>query len=148
MTAGIIDESAIAEALRLSHPGERARQILSLQGLGLWHGDLAEMRRDSPRRPIEEPGETSPNTTEAASRMMMVLRVKAALKQLPPREREALRLHYDEGLRLEEIAERLGVKTGYAEVLINRALQHVSKIYIDSVGGHAEAAAEGGATAS
>ena len=138
MTAGIIDESAIAEALRLSHPGERARQILSLQGLGLWHGDLAEMRRDSPRSPVAEPGVTSPNTTEAASRMMMVLRVKAALKQLPPQEREALRLHYDEGLRLEEIAERLGVKTGYAEVLINSALQHVSKIYVDSVGGHAE----------
>lgn len=138
MTAGIIDESAIAEALRLSHPGERARQILSLQGLGLWHGDLAEMRGDSPRGPVEEPGVTSTNTTEAASRMMMVVRVKAALKQLPPREREALRLHYDEGLRLEEIAERLGVKTGYADVLINRALQHVSKIYVDSVGGQAE----------
>ena len=138
MTAGIIDESAIAEALRLSHPGEPARQILSLQGLGLWHGDLAEMRQDSPRRPAAEPDVTSPKTTEAGDRMMMVLRVKAALKQLPPQEREALRLHYDEGLRLEEIAERLGLKTSHADVLINRALQHVSKIYVDSVSGHAK----------
>jgi RNA polymerase sigma factor (sigma-70 family) len=138
MTSGIIDESAIAEALRLSHPGERAKQILNLQGLGLWRGDLAEMRRDSPRRPVTKRGLTSPKTTEAASRMKMVRRVKAALKQLPPKEREALRLHYDEGLRLEEIAERLGMKTDRACILIDRALLHVSKIYVDSAGGRLE----------
>ncbi len=136
MTSDIIDESAIAEALRLGQVGARAKQILSFQGLGLWHGDLAEMRRDSPKRPVAESGVTSPNTTEAADRMMMVLRVKAALKQLPPQEHEALYLHYHEGLGLEEIAERLGVKTGQADVLIRRALQHLSSIYVHSAGGH------------
>jgi RNA polymerase sigma factor (sigma-70 family) len=136
MTAGIIDESAITEALRLGQAGERAKQILSFQGLGLWHGDLAEMREDSPMRPVAEAGVSSQKTTEAANRMMMVLRVKAALRRLPPLEREALHLHYYEGLRSDEIAEKLGMKIGRADLLIQRALQHVTKIYADSIGGH------------
>ena len=62
----VLDESVLAEARRLS--GEKtysatimkalnefvrratARQIFDLQGLGLWEGDLSEMRRDSPRK--------------------------------------------------------------------------------------------------
>ncbi len=30
--------------------GIKARRILELRGLGLWEGDLAEMRRDRPRK--------------------------------------------------------------------------------------------------
>ena len=134
MTSGIIDESVIADAFAQSG----ANQILIFQGLGFWKGDLAEMRGDSPRRPVAEPGMTSPDTSEAVRRMVMILRMKAALKQLPPQEHEALRLHYNEALPLEEIAERLGVKTDQAAAVIDRALQHVNEIYIDSLDGHAE----------
>ncbi len=63
----VLDEHVLEEAVRLS--GERtysrvvgraledfvrrikARRILELAGRGLWEGDLAEMRRDRPRRP-------------------------------------------------------------------------------------------------
>jgi len=34
----------------------RARRILSLAGSGLWEGDLADMRRDRPRRPSRRAG--------------------------------------------------------------------------------------------
>jgi Arc/MetJ family transcription regulator len=62
----VLDERVLDEARRLS--GEKtysaaimraltefvrratARQILDLQGLGLWEGDLSEMRGDQPRR--------------------------------------------------------------------------------------------------
>ncbi|HEY1694978.1 MAG TPA: type II toxin-antitoxin system VapB family antitoxin [Polyangiaceae bacterium] len=62
----VLDEQLLEDATRLS--GEktysrtveraleefvrriRARQILSLTGSGLWEGDLAEMRRDPPKR--------------------------------------------------------------------------------------------------
>lgn len=62
----VLDEHLLEEATRLS--GERtysaavgralddfvrrihARQILTLQGSGLWEGDLGEMRRDPPPR--------------------------------------------------------------------------------------------------
>jgi len=38
-------ERALEEFVRR----RKAQQILSLQGAGLWQGDLAEMRRDPPR---------------------------------------------------------------------------------------------------
>jgi Arc/MetJ family transcription regulator len=62
----VLDERLLQEATRLC--GERtysrtvdraladfvrrikARQILELAGSGLWHGDLAQMRADRPRR--------------------------------------------------------------------------------------------------
>jgi hypothetical protein len=62
----VLDERLLEEAVRLS--GERtysgvvrralddyvqrirARRVLTLGGTGLWEGDLAEMRRDRPRR--------------------------------------------------------------------------------------------------
>ena len=62
----VLDDKLLDEAVRLS--GERtysaavnrsladfvrrikARQILDLAGLGLWKGDLAEMRQDRPKR--------------------------------------------------------------------------------------------------
>jgi RNA polymerase sigma factor (sigma-70 family) len=138
MTSGTIDESAIADALRLDQSGELASRILRLQGLGLWHGDLAEMRGDLPRRPVAESVVPSPNTNEEASRMVMVLKIKAALRQLTSEEREVLRLHYTEGLPLQEIAEKLRVKGKLAAALIDRALEHLSEIYVDKVGGHVE----------
>jgi Arc/MetJ family transcription regulator len=66
----VLDEQLLEDAVRLS--GERtysgvvqraledyvrrirARRILSLGGSGLWEGQLAEMRRDRPRRVRKE----------------------------------------------------------------------------------------------
>ena len=62
----VLDEALLEEAARLSgsktwsgavHQAlqdfvrrARARRILELRGLGLWEGDLGEMRRDRPAR--------------------------------------------------------------------------------------------------
>jgi RNA polymerase sigma-70 factor (ECF subfamily) len=46
---------------------------------------------------------------ECAARREMADRVTAAMEELPPRQRETLRLRVVEGLRYEEIAERMGV---------------------------------------
>ena len=62
----VLDESLLEEATRLSGSKTwsgtvqqalrdfvrraKARRILELRGLGLWEGDLGEMRRDRPAR--------------------------------------------------------------------------------------------------
>jgi RNA polymerase sigma factor (sigma-70 family) len=132
MTSGIIDESAIAEALRLGEP-QGIERLLRLQGLGLWHGDLADMRRDSARRPSAEPDVPPSSETDAATHFAMLLRVKAAVNRLPPREREVLQLHYFEGLPDSKIAERLGTTSIHAQRLIFRSLEHVREIYLSGV---------------
>jgi Arc/MetJ family transcription regulator len=49
--AGLKTYSAVVDlALRDLVRRAEARQILELQGSGLWEGDLAEMRDDRPRR--------------------------------------------------------------------------------------------------
>jgi DNA-directed RNA polymerase specialized sigma24 family protein len=131
MTSGIIDESAIAEALRLTEPGEGIKRLLRLQGLGLWHGDLSEMRGDVPRRPSTEPPPASAEAKEMMRHIKMVRQLRTALDRLPSEGREALYLRYYESLPIEAIADRLGMKTSQAAALIDGALQHVSKIYVD-----------------
>ena len=62
----MVDENLLKEAQKLSGQptysavvhralehlvrGIKARRILELRGSGLWEGDLAEMRRDRPRK--------------------------------------------------------------------------------------------------
>jgi len=58
MPSNPIDDSA-TEGVATPLPSERAKKILALQGRGLWHGDLAEMRRDKRRVPAAE---KSPDT--------------------------------------------------------------------------------------
>jgi len=64
----VLDEQLLEEAVRMAgvktysgavHMALRdfvrrakARRILELTGSGLWEGDLGEMRRDRPRRPL------------------------------------------------------------------------------------------------
>jgi RNA polymerase sigma factor (sigma-70 family) len=43
-----------------------------------------------------------------------------------PRQREAVRLRYAEGLTLEKVGERMGEKTSTVHLLINRALDNLS----------------------
>jgi RNA polymerase sigma-B factor len=130
MTSGIIDESAIAEALRLGD-AQGIERLLRLQGLGLWHGDLADMRRDSPRHP-PEPVLPSSSAEDAARRWAKLLRVKAALNRLPQRERKVLELRFFLELPASKIAEELGTTTIYAQELISRSLNHVREIYVRS----------------
>jgi DNA-directed RNA polymerase specialized sigma24 family protein len=133
MTSGIIDESAIAEALRLGEPGEAIKRLLRFQGLGIWHGDLSEMRGDVPRSPAPvEPSATSAEAQEMTRRMRMVRHVRQALDRLPPKPREALYLRYFKWLPIEEVADELCVPTPSAEELLREALDRVTAIYVET----------------
>jgi RNA polymerase sigma factor (sigma-70 family) len=134
MTSGIIDESAIAEALRLDEPGEGIKRLLRLQGLGLWHGDLSEMRGDVPRSPSAEPTPASAEAEEMTRRIRMVKRLRAALDRLPPEGREALYLRYFLTLPIEEIAGRLGVTTPSVVQRLREALRRVEAMYSETSG--------------
>jgi len=136
MTSGIIDESAIVEALRLGEPGEAIKRLLRLQGLGLWHGDLSEMRGDVPRRPA--PLEPTPPTDEAKEmmrRMKMVRQLRAALDRLPPQGRQALYLRYHESLPIEQIAGLLGLTALSAEKLLSDALSRIQSVNVEPADG-------------
>ncbi|HEX7155347.1 MAG TPA: type II toxin-antitoxin system VapB family antitoxin [Thermoanaerobaculia bacterium] len=50
------DQVLIARALEALVRYETAMQIFKYQGTGIWEGDLAEMREDSPRRPGKRSG--------------------------------------------------------------------------------------------
>jgi DNA-directed RNA polymerase specialized sigma24 family protein len=139
MTSAIIDESAIAEALRIGEPGEAIKRLLKLQGLGLWHGDLSEMRGDVPRSPA--PLEPLPPTDEAKEmmrHMKMVRTLRDALDHLSPERREALSLRYGKLLPIEEIAGRLGVTTPVATELLREALSGVQAMYVQTMDGRDE----------
>jgi RNA polymerase sigma factor (sigma-70 family) len=127
-SSDLIDESAIVEALRLSQPDERVQKLLNLQGRGLWHGDLADMRGDSPRRPSAETRALSPFAREAIARMATIRRFRDALNHLSSRCREVLRLHYEEGLPISDVAERLGITPRYTSTLIDKCLRRVAEL--------------------
>jgi RNA polymerase sigma factor (sigma-70 family) len=136
MMSSVIDESAIADALRLGEGSERARQILKLQGQGLWRGDLAEMRGDSPRRAaLKQPG-PSAGASELILQMAKVRRIRAALDRLPPQVREALYLHFNEHLPIEEIAEKLGISSTLAKKLIRESVERVRDGSLSGVENH------------
>jgi RNA polymerase sigma factor (sigma-70 family) len=132
MTSGIIDESAIAEALRLAEPGEGIKRLLRLQGLGLWHGDLSEMRGDVPRSPSAEPTPASDGAKEMTRHMKMVRQLRTALDRLPSEGREALYLRYYESLPIEEIAGKLGVPTSSVMQRLQSALSRVEAMYFET----------------
>jgi RNA polymerase sigma factor (sigma-70 family) len=132
MTSGIIDESAIAEALRLTEPGEGIKRLLRLQGLGLWHGDLSEMRGDVPRSPSAEPSPASAEAKEMMRHIKMVRQLRTALDRLPPEGREALYLRYYESLPIEEIAGRLGVTIPSVVQRLRSALSRVEAMYFET----------------
>jgi RNA polymerase sigma factor (sigma-70 family) len=61
--------------------------------------------------------------------MLTLLRIRAALKQLPPRQREFLHLHYSERLSTSQIAERLDITARYVEKSILQSTNRLRDIY-------------------
>lgn len=73
---------------------------------------------------------SSPTPSQHAVVGERVIRLSQAIEQLPEEQREAVRLHYLEGLKLAECAARMGKTTGAIAGLLHRgmkALRHELK---------------------
>ncbi len=66
--------------------------------------------------------------SQAFSRDQKQIRLLSAMEQLPPEQREALRLRYVDGLPSKEIAERLGKSDGAVRVMLTRSLARLQEI--------------------
>lgn len=64
-----------------------------------------------------------PTPSQNVSSGERLLRLATALEKLPESQREAVRLHYLEGLKLSEIASRLEKTTGAIAGLLNRGMK-------------------------
>jgi RNA polymerase sigma-70 factor (ECF subfamily) len=65
-------------------------------------------------------------------------RVREAIDQLPPSQREVVQLHKLRGMSMADIADRLGVRPGALRVRAHRAYKALASL-LPSAGGHASA---------
>lgn len=66
--------------------------------------------------------------SQAFSREVREARLRAGLEQLPPEQREVLRLRYNESLPSQEIAQRIGKSDGAVRVMLTRALKRLQTV--------------------
>ncbi len=66
--------------------------------------------------------------SQAFSREVREARLQAGLAQLPPDQREVLRLRYNESLPSQEIALRIGKSDGAVRVMLTRALKRLQTV--------------------
>lgn len=66
--------------------------------------------------------------SQAFSREVREARLRAGLAQLPPEQREVLRLRYNESLPSQEIAQRIGKSDGAVRVMLTRALKRLQTV--------------------
>ena len=85
---------------------------------------LDHLRRLKRRRevPLEEAGD--PPAPSDKRRLIL----EEAIRRLPPREREAVRLYYQAGLSGREAAEALGVSEGNFRVILYRARRRLREL--------------------
>jgi RNA polymerase sigma-70 factor (ECF subfamily) len=105
-------------------------------GLRTWLGTLAHrravdhVRREEARRRRDELERTrltsTPDVEEMALALMTAERVRAALEELPPEQREAIRLAYFEGKTYREVAVVMGIPEGTAKSRLRLALRRVA----------------------
>jgi RNA polymerase sigma-70 factor (subfamily 1) len=102
---------------------------------------IASQKRDAGREvPIHASPDTSrgglvdllvasmTSASKAFSRNQKQIRLLAALEQLPPEQREALRLRYVDGLPSKQIAEQMGKTDGAVRVMLTRSLAKLQQI--------------------
>ena len=125
-----IDGRLVGEAFRLEDRLERAKQILKLQGLGLWHGDLSRMRNDP--MAVEESSDISsaPSVDDEVLRAAAALRLRIALERLDATEREMLFLRFSEDLSTAEIAKRLNLSVDEARQQLILAFHKAKEFYV------------------
>lgn len=73
----------------------------------------------------------SPTPVERATLAERSQRIRAALAQLPDKQRQALEMAYDEGLTQVEIARRLDIPLGTVKTCTRQGLLKLKQILLD-----------------
>lgn len=84
------------------------------------------MRRGAEQVAAEVPEERPSPEAESIARQELD-HVRVAMAELPQRTRLALEMHRLGGLKLKEIAERLGISTSMAQVLVIEGVRHCQR---------------------
>jgi RNA polymerase sigma factor for flagellar operon FliA len=87
--------------------------------------DIGDARPISLKSKPEPTDTVVPEIEEELDLRRLIPRLGQALEQLPERERIVARLHYFEGLQLNEIAARLGLSKSYVTRIHQRTLQQL-----------------------
>lgn len=111
-----IARNAALDAMR--HQYRRDRRHATLEARGEVEGMGVSMERpDSEAVHIEEERE-----------LAEVRRVRAAIEQLPPTQREVVKMHKLSGMPMAEISDRLGVRPGALRVRAHRAYKALARM--------------------
>lgn len=84
------------------------------------------VRRENRLR-LVQPDESAPGAEALVAARQQAHRVRVALEQLKPTEREAVVLRYDAGLSFAEVAESCGIDEAAARKRVSRALERMRK---------------------
>ncbi|WP_229068584.1 SigE family RNA polymerase sigma factor [Actinoplanes sp. DH11] len=122
-------EDAVSNALAKLYPrwGKVDRPDLYARTM-VYRAAISEVRR--PWRRERSAGDALPDITshDATGLTDEQLRVQAALKQVPPKQRAALVMRFYLGLNLEETAQVLGTSVGTAKSNTSRGLTRVREL--------------------
>ena len=102
--------------------------------INLYHKRRGQMERqaDTPLELVTESEQQGPEAQALA--MDGVQRVKAAIQQLPPRERDALMLRYVQQLGDAQVAQAMGIEAVSARALLSRGRKRLAQILEEGEG--------------
>lgn len=121
---------------RNAHRYEPERGSVSTFLFALTRNVAIDLWRRSSSRPHDEHREEVAFHIDPIEDLVQDLEVQGVIRSLPPRQREVLELTCSEGLKQQEIAERLGVPLGTVKTWTYHAL-HAVRNALDDRGGNA-----------
>ncbi|MGI9038865.1 MAG: RNA polymerase sigma factor [Gemmatimonadota bacterium] len=91
----------------------------------------AERREVVPMESVAELEDSGDGPAEAALHWDQSRRIEAALRRLPPDQREAFLLKHLEGWSYEDMAERLGVRVSALKMRVHRARDELQRLLLE-----------------
>lgn len=116
--------AASAGERAITEPLSYWRRTIRNLAIDVLRGRLAEGRQASAFEAVAPKAEELPSQEDALAHKAELRIVLDALAELPERSRTALELHRFEGLKLKDIALRMGISVGQAHRLVHDALDH------------------------
>ena len=127
-------EDVVQEAVLQAYLG--LGRLRDPDAFGAWLGgitvNLARMRvraRSRAASPLDDGGRLLPESFEASvvDELDSLRKLQAVLEPLPPSERDAVLMHYVDGLNAQEIAALLGERAGTVRVRLHRARERLRR---------------------